>query len=407
MIRFIKLMLVLLHGLFTSSSYNLKGIALEKVRDENVRYPLILIHGIGGTQALCKPTDKQSHTKPFTLWVKLLYFLIPEKLFTYMGLIYDPKTQKTRDRELCNVEFPGWGDTWASEYLSEEKYPLTSYMKSLVQSLTEDKFFVRNKTLRSAPYDFRKAPNENAKYFVKLKELVEETYENSEKCPVYLLGHSLGSLYSMYFLKLQDKRWKHKYIKGFISVSGPFGGSVESLYAETCGHNFGIPFRSPLAFRDIERSFPAMTFLLPDSRVWSASEKFVITPKRNYSAHDMKAFFSDISFPQGYLMMKETKSLFNPSERPTDIEVYCVYSFNIPTILQMIFNIPGPHRSAFPNQIPKLKYGDGDGVVPLKSLSVCNKWNYVNVVVLEQSSHEDIVQDYRFIKYLKRLLIND
>ncbi|CAH8449756.1 hypothetical protein MS3_00010098 [Schistosoma haematobium] len=407
MIRFIKLMLVLLHGLFTSSSYNLKGIALEKVRDENIRYPLILIHGIGGTQALCKPTDKQSHTKPFTLWVKLLYFLIPEKLFTYMGLIYDPKTKKTRDRELCNVEFPGWGDTWASEYLSEEKYPLTSYMKSLVQSLTEDKFFVRNKTIRSAPYDFRKAPNENAKYFVKLKELVEETYENSEKCPVYLLGHSLGSLYSMYFLKLQDKRWKHKYIKGFISVSGPFGGSVESLYAETCGHNFGIPFRSPLAFRDIERSFPAMTFLLPDPRVWSASEKFVITPKRNYSAHDMKAFFNDISFPQGYLMMKETKSLFNPSERPTDIEVYCVYSFNIPTILQMIFNIPGPHRSAFPNQIPKLKYGDGDGVVPLKSLSVCNKWNYVNVVVLEQSSHEDIVQDDRFIKYLKKLLIND
>uniref|UniRef100_A0A094ZKP9 Group XV phospholipase A2 n=1 Tax=Schistosoma haematobium TaxID=6185 RepID=A0A094ZKP9_SCHHA len=370
---------ILLHGLFTSSSYNLKGIALEKVRDENIRYPLILIHGIGGTQALCKPTDKQSHTKPFTLWVKLLYFLIPEKLFTYMGLIYDPKTKKTRDRELCNVEFPGWGDTWASEYLSEEKYPLTSYMKSLVQSLTEDKFFVRNKTIRSAPYDFRKAPNENAKYFVKLKELVEETYENSEKCPVYLLGHSLGSLYSMYFLKLQDKRWKHKYIKGFISVSGPFGGSVESLYAETCGHNFGIPFRSPLAFRDIERSFPAMTFLLPDPRVWSAS----------------------------YLMMKETKSLFNPSERPTDIEVYCVYSFNIPTILQMIFNIPGPHRSAFPNQIPKLKYGDGDGVVPLKSLSVCNKWNYVNVVVLEQSSHEDIVQDDRFIKYLKKLLIND
>lgn len=60
---------------------------------------------------------------------------------------------------MCNVEFPGWGDTWASEYLSEEKYPLTSYMKSLVQSLTEDKFFVRNKTIRTAPYDFRKAPS--------------------------------------------------------------------------------------------------------------------------------------------------------------------------------------------------------------------------------------------------------
>ncbi|XP_018651429.1 phosphatidylcholine-sterol acyltransferase (lecithin-cholesterol acyltransferase)/ Phospholipase A [Schistosoma mansoni] len=291
-----------------------------------------------------------------------------------MGLIYDPKTKQTRDRGLCNVEFPGWGDTWASEYLSEDKYLFTSYMKLIVQSLTNDKFFVRNKTLRAAPYDFRKAPNENSKYFIKLKQLIEETYENGAKRPIYLLGHSLGSLYSMYFLKQQDKSWKYKYIKGFISVSAPFGGSVESLYAETCGHNLGIPFRSPLAFRDIQRSFPAMAFLLPDPP---------------------------------YAIMNETKSVFDPYERPTDIDVYCIYSINIPTISQMIFKTPGPYRSAFPNQIPKLKYGDGDGTVPLKSLSVCNKWDYVNLAVLEQTSHEDIVQDDRFLKYLMKLLVID
>ncbi|TNN14468.1 hypothetical protein EWB00_002113 [Schistosoma japonicum] len=36
---------------------------------------------------------------------------------------------------------------------------------------------------------------------------------------------------------------------------------------------------------------------------------------------------------------------------------------------QMIFTSPGPHRSAFPNQVPLLKYGDGDGIVSLRSLS--------------------------------------
>uniref|UniRef100_A0A5K4ETG6 Phosphatidylcholine-sterol acyltransferase (Lecithin-cholesterol acyltransferase)/ Phospholipase A n=1 Tax=Schistosoma mansoni TaxID=6183 RepID=A0A5K4ETG6_SCHMA len=108
-----------------------------------------------------------------------------------------------------------------------------------------------------------------------------------------------------------------------------------------------------------------------------------------------------------YAIMNETKSVFDPYERPTDIDVYCIYSINIPTISQMIFKTPGPYRSAFPNQIPTLKYGDGDGTVPLKSLSVCNKWDYVNLAVLEQTSHEDIVQDDRFLKYLMKLLVID
>ncbi|KAK4472399.1 hypothetical protein MN116_003656 [Schistosoma mekongi] len=400
-------LLYILNEVFTSPSYHLKDIHLEEVNDVNIRYPVILIHGIGGTQVVCRPTDKQPYKEPFTIWVKMLYFILPEKLLPYMGLVYDPKTKRTTERGLCDVEFPGWGDTWASEYVSKEKYQITSYMKKLVDSLTNDKFFIRNKTLRGAPYDFRKAPNENAEYFVKLKELVEETYANGENRPVYLLGHSLGSLYSMYFLKQQNKRWKYKYIKGFISVAAPLGGSIESLYTEACGHNFGIPFRSPLAFRAIERSFPAMAFLLPDPRVWSANEQLIITPKRNYSAHDMEAFFKDIYFPQGYSMMKESKSIFDPFERPTDVDVYCIYSVHVPTISQVIFTSPGPHRSAFPNQVPLFKYGDGDGIVSLQSLSVCNKWNYVNLVIIDQSSHEYIVQDERFIEYVKKLLIID
>ncbi|KAH8853833.1 Phosphatidylcholine-sterol acyltransferase [Schistosoma japonicum] len=207
-------------------------------------------------------------------------------------LVYDPKTKRTTERGLCDVEFPGWGDTWASEYISTEKYQVTSYMKRLVDSLTKDKFFIRNKTLRGAPYDFRRAPS----------------------------------------------------------------------------YNFGIPFRSPLAFRAIERSFPSMAFLLPDPRVWPANEQLIITPKRNYSAHDMEVFFKDIYFPQGYSMMKESKSIFDPFERPTDVAVYCIYGVHVPTISQMIFTSPGPHRSAFPNQVPLLKYGDGDGIVSLRKM---------------------------------------
>ncbi|CAH8832885.1 unnamed protein product [Trichobilharzia szidati] len=321
-----------------------------------------------------------------------------------MGLEYDPVSKTTKERDLCNVEFPGWGDTWASEYLTEEKYSPSIYLKLLVDALTEDSYFIRNKTLRAAPYDFRKTPHENLKYFDKLKQLIEETYENGENRPVYLLAHSMGSLYSMYFLKQQTKDWKQRYIRGFISVSAPFGGSMEALYSETCGNNFAVPARTPFAFREAERSFPAMAFLLPDPRLWSEEEKVIITPNKNYSVHDMKAMFEDMSFPSGYLMMQEGKKTIDTLERPTDVDIYCIYGVQLPTISQMIFSTPGKFRSSFPNHIPLIKYGDGDGMVNIRSLSVCNNWKSVNAILLPHCSHEDILKDKRLIATVKRLL---
>ncbi|VDQ13271.1 unnamed protein product [Trichobilharzia regenti] len=42
-----------------------------------------------------------------------------------------------------------------------------------------------------------------------------------------------------------------------------------------------------------------MAFLLPDPRLWSKDEKVIVTPTKNYSVHDMKEIFDDISFPSG------------------------------------------------------------------------------------------------------------
>ena len=36
---------------------------------------------------------------------------------------------------------------------------------------------MRGQNIHGAPYDFRRAANENQEYFVKLKTLIEETYQ--------------------------------------------------------------------------------------------------------------------------------------------------------------------------------------------------------------------------------------
>ena len=37
--------------------------------------------------------------------------------------------------------------------------------------------YIRGQNIHGAPYDFRRAANENQEYFVKLKTLIEETYQ--------------------------------------------------------------------------------------------------------------------------------------------------------------------------------------------------------------------------------------
>jgi len=77
--------------------------------------------------------------------------------------------------------------------------------------------------------------DENAEYLSKLHELVEEMYEEYQK-PVFLLAHSMGCHYVLYFLNHQPQAWKDKYIRGFISLAAPWGGVVKILRALSSGN---------------------------------------------------------------------------------------------------------------------------------------------------------------------------
>ncbi|VDP93589.1 unnamed protein product [Echinostoma caproni] len=67
------------------------------------------------------------------------------------------------------------------------------------------------------------------------------------------------------------------------------------------GDNFGLIAPSSLSFRSVQRSMPSLAFLLPDPRLWPPTEQLIITPNKNYSAHDYKEFFHDINYTLGKL----------------------------------------------------------------------------------------------------------
>lgn len=134
--------------------------------------------------------------------------------------------------------------------------------------------YTRNQTVRGAPYDWRMAPSkrqncifqdlrwfleegvclfwsvkasvsphtdENEEYFLQLQNMVEEMYNQYQE-PVYLLGHSMGCHYILYFLNHKPQSWKDKYIKGFISLGAPWGGAVKTLRVLASGnaHLFNV-----------------------------------------------------------------------------------------------------------------------------------------------------------------------
>ena len=101
-------------------------------------------------------------------------------------------------------------------------YGDSDYFHTLVEAMVEAGG-VRNVTIRGTPYDFRFAPSDI--YKNELTRLVEETYVTNNNSPVTLLSHSMGCLYTLWFLNQKSSEWKDQYILRWIPTAGVFGGA--------------------------------------------------------------------------------------------------------------------------------------------------------------------------------------
>lgn len=71
-------------------------------------------------------------------------------------------------------------------------------------------------------------PDENKDYFLALQRMIEEMAHKAGG-PVVLIAHSMGNMYTLYFLNQQPQAWKDRYIKAFISLGAPWGGVAKTL----------------------------------------------------------------------------------------------------------------------------------------------------------------------------------
>uniref|UniRef100_A0A8C5MVW7 Group XV phospholipase A2 n=1 Tax=Leptobrachium leishanense TaxID=445787 RepID=A0A8C5MVW7_9ANUR len=307
---------------------------------------------------------------------------------SYMNsiLVYNITSRTTVPPEGVDIGVPGFGQTYPLEFLDPSKRNVGIYFFTLVENMI-NWGYIRDKYVRGAPYDWHKAPNENNDYFVALQKLVEDMYEVYGS-PVVMIAHSMGNLYSLYFLNHQSQELKDKYIHSFVALGAPWGGVAKTLRVLASGDNNCIPVISTLRIRDQQRSAVSTGWLLPYNNTWPTDKVFV-----NY-----QKFYSDIGFPDGWLMRQDTEEPI-ASLAPPGVDVYCLFGTGVEDT---------PHSfvyDAFPDKDTNVIFGIGDGTVNLES---CQKWKKqqkqrVELIELPGNEHIVMLSNLTTISHIKQI----
>ncbi|XP_038873294.1 phospholipase A2 group XV-like [Salvelinus namaycush] len=392
----------------------IKGRTFEKCLPGNTcrseKPPVVLIPGDLGNQLEAK-LDKPSvvhyicYKKTdvyFTLWLNL-ELLVPVAIDCWidnMRLIYNRTTRQTEAPPGVDVRVPGFGKTFPLEYIDPSKGDIGMYFFTIVQALV-DWGYTRDDDVRGAPYDWRKAPNENKAYFLRLQHMIEEMAVKA-RGPVVLMAHSMGNMYTLYFLNHQPQAWKDRYIKTFVSLGAPWAGVAKTLRVVASGDNNHIPVISSLKIRSQQRTAVSTTWLLPYAHSWPADKVLVQTTTTNYTVKDYQRFFKDIDFEDGWEMRQDTEPLVNALE-PPGVAIHCLYGSGVPTAEGFLY-------TNSTDTDPTLILGDGDGTVNLLSATQCKRWighqtQPVHMLELEGNEHVAMLLNFTTVTYIKTVLL--
>ncbi|CAN8304108.1 unnamed protein product [Cochlearia groenlandica] len=384
-------------------------------------HPLILVPGNGGNQLEArlgqdyKPTSLwcSSWLNPvrkksggwFRLWFDISVLLSPfTKCFNErMMLYYDADLDDYQNAPGVLTRVPHFGSTKSLLCLDPRLRDATSYMEPLVKALEKSCGYVNDQTILGAPYDFRYGlsgsghPSRVAtQYLEDLKDLVEKTSGENKGKKVILLSHSLGGLFVLHFLNRTTLSWRRKYIKHFVALATPWGGTIGQMETFASGNTLGVPFVNPLLVRPEQRSSESNQWLLPSQRVFHDRTKpLVVTPRVNYTAYDMDLFLADIGFSQGVVPYKTRVLPLTEESVVAGVPVTCIYGKGVDTPEVLIYRAGGFDEK------PEIKYGDGDGTVNLASLAaleLIHKVESLNTVEIGGVSHTSILKDELALK---------
>ncbi|XP_030240485.1 group XV phospholipase A2 [Drosophila navojoa] len=374
--------------------------------------PVIFVPGDGGSQLearLNKPDSpyficEKTHDW-YNLWLDLEQLVIP-MVYCWIDnvkLYYDKVTRTTHNTPGVETRIPGWGDPEVVEWIDPTRNKAGAYFKDIANVLA-DLGYVRRISIRGAPYDFRRAPNENTQFFIDLKQLVEDTYEANNQTAVTFITHSMGSPMTLVFLQEQTAEWKAQYVRRQISLAGAWAGSMKAVKVFAMGDDLDSFALSAKILRSEQISHPSTAWLLPSPLFWKPSEVLASTPSRNYTMAQMHEFFNDIDYMTGWEMRKDTMR-YTQNFSPPDVELHCLYGDGVSTVESLIYK-----KDTINGETPKLKMGYGDGTVNQRSLRACQSWEgyssaHISTLALKGVDHMGILVHPDVLQYIRTVML--
>ncbi|XP_074559907.1 lecithin-cholesterol acyltransferase-like 1 [Curcuma longa] len=372
-------------------------------------HPIILVPGLGGSQieasltaayeptvAACRPRDHGW----FRLWIDRSALLDTQSQICFaerMRLFYDPEADDYSNAPGVRTRIPFFGSTMGFRYTDpDHKDDWSSYMAPLVERL-EAIGYVEGETLFGAPYDFRHGlassghPSRVGSRFLRdFAELVENASTSNGGKPVIILTHSFGGLLALQLLDRHPAAWRKRFVKHFVPLAAPWGGSVLEMFVFATGTNHGLPFVDNLLMRPESQSWESNLWLLPSPRAFGEAP-IVVTNHGNYSATRMTAFLEGVGFSEGVGPYQSRILPLLQELNPPLVPVTCIAGTGVATAEVFVYGDGGF------DEFPEIVYGDGDGTVNLVSLlAIESEWSSLpeqdlKFIKLPNISHRDIV----------------
>lgn len=376
--------------------------------------PVIFVPGDGGSQMeakLNKPTtvhyicDKTTKDW-FNIWLnlELLAPIIIDCWIDNVRLHYDPVTRTTHNSPGVEIRIPVFGDPEIVEWLDPSHAKQGAYFSEISNALVRNGY-VRNLSIRGAPYDFRKAPNENAQWFIDMKNLVEETYNMNGNISITIIAHSMGAPMTLIFLRSQTEEWKEKYIARIITIAGAYAGSAKPVKVFAMGDDLGAFALRASVMRDVQISMASLSFLLPYPSLWKPDEVLVRTKTRTYSYSQLEEFFNDLNYPTGWNMRQDNLKYIEDFS-PPNVEIHSLFGSKIKTVEVLDYK-----KTDDLSGTPDLIYGDGDGTVNSRSLRACAYWRGIQkqpitTVEIPNAEHFQILSNAQVVEYILDILVD-
>ena len=313
--------------------------------------------------------------------------------------------------------------------------------------------YQRYQDFQTLPYDWRLGPKDwmsPGGYFEHLQSFIEEMSRNatSTNKKVTAVGFSLGSpVFALFLQRYVSLAWREQYIASFVSLSGVFGGTAETLLSQLQEGNEGFPsfpWAKSLEFAMTQSygSFSWMSAILPpQSLLATVGAKITYTAAQlpelfgaagytrvgqqvakaaNYSVYDAVGVEAHVIYGTGY----PTPSSFSfppKADGTANFSAPCRYMFNNDDN-EDVTALPaqGTRRlqpyPPYPPPNPKtdciVNSTDGDGTGTVESLAaVPAAWTKkqaqpVHLIALPGLGHDDTQMSSTAMDYLREVLVN-